>query len=179
MARRQRRRQCRPDGSSDGLHDPHPHQRHGARQPGTSLGIWEFSANVEYVDRRRSVKPQLRSDLVALPTALGVDGGILITIDEVSSGKVRLREFSKFALQVSHALEDGAQIMIVFAGVKVSLDALLAEEHTTFLRRSREIEFERLSAPETRRVLTETAGLGGRRIDDPQTARRGSKRRWP
>lgn len=132
----------------------------------TSLGLWEFSASIEYVDRHRSVKPQLRSDLVALSTGLASDGGILITIDEVSSGKVRLRELSKFALQVAHALEDGAQIMIVFAGVKVSLDALLEGEHTTFLRRSREVTFERLSAAETSRVFTETAGLGGRSIED-------------
>lgn len=132
----------------------------------TSLGIWEFSADVEYVDRHRVVKPQLRTDLVALSSAMGADGGILITIDEVSAGKVRLRELSRFALQVSHALEDGAQIMVVFAGVKVSLDALLAEEHTTFLRRSRELEFERLSAPETRRVFVETAGIGGRAINE-------------
>jgi hypothetical protein len=131
-----------------------------------SLGVWEFSADFEYVDRHRSVRPQLRSDLVALSSMLGASGGILITIDEVSSGKVRLRELSRFALQVSHALEDGAQIMVVFAGVKVSLDALLAAEHTTFLRRSREVEFERLSAPETRRVFAETARLGGREIEE-------------
>jgi hypothetical protein len=131
----------------------------------TSLGIWEINAEIEYVDRHRGVKPQLRSDLVALSSALGASGGILITIDEVSSGRVRLRELSRFALQVSHALQDGAQIMVVFAGVKVSLDALLAEEHTTFLRRSREVEFKRLSALETRRVFVETASLGGRRIE--------------
>lgn len=132
----------------------------------TSLGIWEFSAGFEHVEGHRSVRPQLRSDLVALSTALGGRGGILITIDEVSSGRVRLRELGRFALQVSHALEDGAQVMVVFAGVKVSLDALLAEEHTTFLRRSREIEFERLSASETRRVFAETAELGGREIEE-------------
>ncbi|ROS22143.1 hypothetical protein EDF22_3649 [Rathayibacter sp. PhB127] len=142
----------------------------GSRARLTSLGLWEFSAEIEYVDRHRSVKPQLRYDLVALSSALGGEGGILITIDEVSSGKVRLRELSRFALQVSHALQDGAQIMVVFAGVKVGLDALLAEEHTTFLRRSREVEFVRLSAPETSRVFTETAGLGGRRIDEEALA---------
>lgn len=132
----------------------------------TSFGVWEFSADIEYVDRHRTVKPQLRSDLTALSSALGTSGGILITIDEVSSGKVRLRELSRFALQISHALRDGAQVMVVFAGVKVSLDALLAEEHTTFLRRSREVEFERLTAPETRRVFAETARIGGRRVED-------------
>ncbi|WP_295839276.1 ATP-binding protein [uncultured Microbacterium sp.] len=131
----------------------------------SKLGIWQFNAEVSYIDRHRSVKPQLRSDLVALSAALEGSAGILITIDEVSAGKVRLRELSKFALQVSHALEDGAQVMVVFAGVKVSLDALLAEAHTTFLRRSREVEFERLSAPETRRVFVETARVGGRAVE--------------
>lgn len=137
----------------------------------TSLGIWNFSADVDYIDRHRSVKPQLRSDLVALSSAVGGSGGILITIDEVPSGKVRLRELSRFALQVSHALHDGAQIMVVFAGVKVSLDALLAAEHTTFLRRSREVEFERLSALETNRVFAETAGVGGREIEKDALAK--------
>lgn len=130
------------------------------------LGVWQFNAEVSYVDRHRSVKPQLRTDLVALSAALDGSAGILITIDEVSAGKVRLRELSKFALQVSHALEDGAQIMVVFAGVKVSLEALLAEAHTTFLRRSREVGFERLSAPETRRVFVETAHRGGRAVEE-------------
>lgn len=136
-----------------------------------SLGIWNFNANVEYIDRHRSVKPQLRSDLVALASAPAGSGGILITIDEVSSGRVRLRELSRFALQVAHALQDGAQIMVVFAGVKVSLDALLAAEHTTFLRRSREVEFERLSARETSRVFAETAALGGREIEEDALAK--------
>jgi len=131
----------------------------------TSLGIWEFNAQVEYVDRHREVKPQLRSDLVALSEGLNGTGGILITIDEVSAGKVRVRELSKFALQVSHAMSDGAQIMVVFAGVKVSLDALLEGEHTTFLRRSRELDFTRLSPAETRRVLEETAAIGGRTFE--------------
>lgn len=131
----------------------------------SKLGIWQFNTEVSYVDRHRSVKPQLRTDLVALSAALDGSAGILITVDEVSAGKVRLRELSKFALQVSHALEDGAQVMVVFAGVKVSLDALLAEAHTTFLRRSRQVEFERLSAPETKRVIVETARLGGRAIE--------------
>jgi hypothetical protein len=50
----------------------------------------EFSVDLEYVGRHRTVKPQLRTDWVALSSALGANGGILIRIDEVSSGKVRL-----------------------------------------------------------------------------------------
>lgn len=92
------------------------------------------------------------------------NSGILITVDEVSSGKVRLRELSRFALEVSHALESGANIMIVFAGIKVDLNVLLQQEHMTFLRRSRELDFKRLSPSETRHVLDETIRIGGRSI---------------
>lgn len=134
------------------------------RLKGISVG--PVSADVEYVDGQRKTTPQLRDDLVTLSAGLASTGGILITIDEVSSSKTRLRELSTFALQIAHALNAGAQLMAVFAGVKVSLEDLLKEEHTTFLRRSREIEFKRLSAPETRRVFVETAELGGRSIDE-------------
>ncbi|MCS4277253.1 hypothetical protein M2390_002457 [Mycetocola sp. BIGb0189] len=130
----------------------------------TGFNLWKFGANWEYEDRAREAVPQLRNDLVALSAAR--DGrGILITIDEVSSGKVRLRELSEFAVQVSHALNDGANIMIVFAGIKVDIDELIKQEHTTFLRRSRDLDFRRLSPSETRRVLAETSELGGRRIE--------------
>lgn len=68
-----------------------------ARAQLTGLGIWQFTAHWEYVDRHREVKPLLRRDLVALSYAHAESkqpAGILITIDEVSSGKVRLRELT-------------------------------------------------------------------------------------
>lgn len=130
----------------------------------TSLGVWQFTASWEYRDRRREVRPLLRDDLVALSRA--VDGrGILITIDEVSSGKVRLRELSRFAREIAHALEDDVDLMVVFAGIKVDLDELLKQEHTTFLRRSKDLDFRRLSPQETKHVLAETARIGGRPVD--------------
>ncbi len=137
----------------------------GAKAHLTSLGIWHFNAAWEFESRQREVKPQLRHDLVALSDAVD-HRGILITIDEVSSGRVRLRELSKFALQVSHALSDGANIMIVFAGIKVNLDELLKQEHTTFLRRSRDVDFRRLDPAQTMKVLKETIRIGGRSITD-------------
>lgn len=130
-----------------------------------ALGVWQFNAQWEPVARQREIRPLLRNDLVALSRAID-DRGILITVDEVSSGKVRLRELSKFAREVSYALADGATIMIVFAGVRVDLDELIKQDHTTFLRRSRDIEFARLSPQETQHVLRETIRIGGRRIDD-------------
>jgi hypothetical protein len=134
----------------------------------TGLGIWQLNAEWEYVDRHREVKPLLRRDLVALSATLAESerrAGILITIDEVSSGKVRLRELSRFALEVSHAISEGANVMVVFAGIKVDLDALVEQEHTTFLRRSRELIFRRLTPAETRRVFAESIAIGGKEVE--------------
>lgn len=140
-----------------------------ARKRLTSLGIWQLNAQWEYVDRYREVKPLLRRDLVALSSVLDQTrshAGILITIDEVSSGKVRLRELSRFALEVSHAISEGANVMVVFAGIRVDLDALLEQDHTTFLRRSRELDFRRLTPSETRHVLAETIRIGGKGVTE-------------
>lgn len=127
-----------------------------------SLKAWSFGADWEVTGQRETV-PLLRQDLVTLSEIL--DGrGILITIDEVSGGRIRLRELSRFALEIQHALTAGADIMVVFAGVKVDLDELLKQNHLTFLRRSKELDFRRLDPRATRRVLSETAHLGGRRI---------------
>lgn len=135
----------------------------------TGLGIWQFNVRWEYEDRHREVKPLLRRDLIALSSVLAESrphSGILITIDEVSSGKVRLRELARFALEISHAIGEGANLMIVFAGIKVDLEALVEQEHTTFLRRSRELDFRRLTPDETRYVLAESVRIGGKEIDD-------------
>lgn len=134
----------------------------------TGLGIWRFNASWEYIDRNREIKPLLRRDLIGISAALArgrSPSGILITIDEVSSGKVRLRELARFALEVSHAISQGATIMIVFAGIKIDLNALVEQDHTTFLRRSRELDFRRLTPSETRHVLVESIGIGGKSID--------------
>ncbi|HEX8509097.1 MAG TPA: ATP-binding protein [Propionibacteriaceae bacterium] len=139
-----------------------------ARARLTGLGIWQLNAQWEYVNRNREIRPLLRRDLVALSAALVESrqpGGLLITIDEVSSGKVRLRELSRFALEVSHAISDGANVMVVFAGIKVGLGALVEQEHTTFLRRSRELTFRRLTPDETRHVISESIRIGGKAID--------------
>lgn len=135
----------------------------------TGLGIWRFNANWEYTDRSREAKPLLRRDLVGISAALVAGkspAGILITIDEVSSGKVRLRELARFALEVSHAISEGATVMVVFAGIKIDLNALVEQDHTTFLRRSRELDFRRLTPAETRHVLAESVRIGGKTIDD-------------
>jgi len=131
----------------------------------SGFNVMQFGLTLERTRQPRNAKPLLRHDLVALSAALERTG-ILITIDEVSSGAVRLRELSKFALQVAHAMNDGANVMIVFAGIRVNLEALLTQEHTTFLRRSREIDVRLLSPGQVKTVLTETVRIGGRSIDD-------------
>jgi len=131
----------------------------------SGLGIWQLNAQLQYVDRHRQAKPLLRRDLIGLSSHIGPKG-ILITIDEVSSGKTRLRELSRFALEVAHAIQEGANVMIVFAGIKIDLDALLEQEHVTFLRRSKTMDFRRLSPRETRHVLEESIRIGGRQIGE-------------
>lgn len=123
------------------------------------LGIWNFSAGFEYVDRVREVEPLLRHDLVALAQSYR---GILILIDEVSSTRVALQELSRLALEISHAIEEAINLVVVFAGVKIDLDELVDQPHMTFLRRSRRIDFQRLDPAATRKVLRETARIGGR-----------------
>lgn len=135
----------------------------------TGVGLWQLNAQFEYAGRPRETKPLLRKDLVALQGLLDETGphrGILITIDEVASGKARLRDLSRLAREVDHAIKEGANVMIVFAGIRIDLDALVDEDHTTFLRRSRELDFRRLTPSETRRVLEETIHIGGKRVDE-------------
>ncbi|MBC7724632.1 MAG: ATP-binding protein [Burkholderiaceae bacterium] len=129
----------------------------------TRLGIWEFTADFDYVERKREVTPLLRDDLAAIAQATD-DRGILVLVDEVSSRKSALDELSRFALELSHAIAEGLNIVVVFAGVKIELDELLAQPHLTFLRRSRQLIFRRLSAEATRRVIRETTEAGGRKL---------------
>lgn len=132
---------------------------HATKVTLTSLGLWQFSA--EWLVEKRPVRTLLRKDLATIAEHSSAEG-ILLTIDEVSSGRTRLREVSAVAREISHAMAQGVEIVVAFAGIKVDLDELLRQEHTTFLRRSRQVEFTRLSPSTTRQVLEETAGIGGR-----------------
>lgn len=136
----------------------------GARARLTELGIWQFNASFEFVDRRRDVEPLLRNDLVAISKATD-NRGILILVDEVSSRKVELKELSRFALEISHAISADINLVVAFAGVRIDLDELLQQPHMTFLRRSRHLDFHRLSPADTGRVLRETTRTGGRELD--------------
>jgi hypothetical protein len=136
----------------------------GERLRFTGFGVGPISAKWEKTATRPPAEPLLRHQLVALAAARD-NAGILITIDEVSSGKVRLKELSRLALEIQHAIGDGANILVAFAGVKVDLNELVKQQHLTFLRRSREVDFRLLSPSETRHVLAETIRIGGRAID--------------
>jgi hypothetical protein len=83
----------------------------GERLRFTSFGVGPISAKWEKTATRPPAEPLLRHQLVALAAARD-NAGILITIDEVSSGKVRLKELSRLALEIQHAIGDGANIRI-------------------------------------------------------------------
>lgn len=160
------------DDASPGVHDRVLHSSLpqlingldlGVRRHLAGLGVWHFSADFQVVDDRRVQRPLLRHDLEHL-AAVTDNRGVLITIDEVASGRTQRQELGRLALEISHAMSQGVNIMVAFAGIKVDLDALLRESHMTFLRRSRELTFRRLTAQETRFVFTRTAEVGGRGI---------------
>lgn len=130
-----------------------------------SLTIGAVGAEFEHSDTSRVVKPLLRTDLITLANATD-NRGILMLIDEVSSGKARLRELATLARELDAVIAAGVNLMVAFAGVKVDLNELLAQAHTTFLRRSNEVDFRRLSPTETQTVLRETVELGGRGITE-------------
>ena len=103
------------------------------------LGLWHFSAAWEVTERPS--RPLMRNDLVTVAQHAGVRG-ILITIDEVSSGKTRLREVSAVAREISHAISRGAVIVVAFAGIKVDLDELVETALERVRRRRVDVEFE-------------------------------------
>lgn len=131
----------------------------------SGVGLWHFSADFHVVDGRRNQEPLLRTDLEHVAGATD-NRGILITIDEVALGRTQRQELGRLALEISHAMAQGVNVMVAFAGVKVDLDELLRQPHMTFLRRSRELVFRRLTPHETSRVLRETAEVGGRDVSD-------------
>lgn len=140
-----------------------------ARKKLAGLGIWQFNVELQITDTTRPVKHLLRTDFLSIAESTD-NNGILITIDEVASGRTDKAEIRDLALEASHAIQQGVNLVIAFAGIKIDLDDLVRQQHLTFLRRSRHIEFNRLSPDETHRVLTETAQTGGRGID-PEAAR--------
>lgn len=128
------------------------------------FGLWHFSATWQIENLQRQARPLLRRDLLAIDHV--TEGrGLLITIDEVTQGNTDKREIGELALELSHALEEGANLVVVFAGIKLDLDELVRQKHLTFLRRSRRIDFRRLSPAQTRHVLSATAATGGRSVD--------------
>lgn len=135
-----------------------------ARKRLAGLGIWQFNLEFHITDTERPVRSLLRTDLLSIAEATD-NKGILITLDEVASGRIDKAEIRNLSLEASHAIQRGVNLVIVFAGIKIDLDDLLRQRHLTFLRRSRHIEFHRLSPNETRRVLAQTARTGGREID--------------
>ncbi|GAB3622634.1 ATP-binding protein [Mariniluteicoccus endophyticus] len=129
-----------------------------------AVQVAQVKAEMEITER--PVVPLLRHQLIDLSAALGTRGGVLITIDEVTSSRAHLQELTRFALEVQHAINAGAVLMVAFAGIGVDLDELMKQRTLTFLRRSRPLDFRRLPASTTRRVLQETIEFGGRTTDD-------------
>ncbi|WP_157975812.1 ATP-binding protein [Brachybacterium sp. YJGR34] len=104
-----------------------------------SARIWNFAAERDIVQRYEGEGETLSTvldRLAALAEAEG--GGVLITLDELQS--VERDQLHAVTQQVQDLIGAGHAVAFLAAGVRTGVDALLAHERTTFLRRAHRIE---------------------------------------
>ncbi len=116
-------------------------------------------------DTRSEQDHDLRGVLSILGDLLTQNGtGLLITIDELQSGKPdELREFGTVLQHVSR--RERRAIAFVGAGLPAIEDTLLSDEAATFLQRCARYEISQLDMRATRRALVEPIHRHGRSID--------------
>ncbi|WP_422116636.1 AAA family ATPase [Brachybacterium sp. UNK5269] len=105
----------------------------------TSAGVSALSAGRDILQRYDGeVEPltTLLDRLAALTEAEG--GGVLITLDELQS--VQPDQLHALTQHVQDLIGSGHPVGFIAAGVRTGVDALLAHERTTFLRRAHRIE---------------------------------------
>jgi hypothetical protein len=105
----------------------------------TSAGVSALSAGRDILQRYDGeVEPltTILDRLAALTEAEG--GGVLITLDELQS--VDPGQLHALTQHVQDLIGSGHAVGFIAAGVRTGVDALLAHERTTFLRRAHRIE---------------------------------------
>ncbi|GAB3251430.1 ATP-binding protein [Arthrobacter pigmenti] len=144
-------------------HDP------GARTfppTGGSAGAAGFTAGTQGAYENQVPLPTLnfRSGLERLAdvadTRLGA--GVLISLDEVHSSAISdLREITQ---AVQHSFREGRQVALVAAGLPSSVNDLLSDDVTSFLRRAERFTLGPIPAAAVRSALADPITLAGRSI---------------
>lgn len=108
--------------------------------------------------------PSLRSALTTLADALDVQGGggVLITIDEVSSDA--LQDLQELSQVIQHTFREGRQVMFAAAGLPAQVNTLLHAPGATFLRRAARVHLGAVTEADVERAIAEPLHHAGRSI---------------
>lgn len=105
----------------------------------TSAGAFNVSASRDVIQRYEGEGEVLTTVLDRLAQLTDEDGGgLLITLDELQS--VERDQLHALTQHVQDLIGSGHAVAFIAAGVRPGVDALLAHERTTFLRRAHRIE---------------------------------------
>lgn len=119
------------------------------------------SITVQYPDGREET-PTFRSMVGEISRLMDGAGGLLFSIDEVSSAAVN--EFALFAGEYQHLVREDAEVAFVGAGVQGEIRGLLSSSSATFLRRCSEVKVGMLSYSQATRAFAEPIATAGRTV---------------
>lgn len=121
-------------------------------KPGPTFRVTEValaslgSISIEYPDGRTE-SPTFRDMVTEILELQGGRGGLLFSLDEVSSASVE--EIGVFAGEYQHLVREDAEVAFLGAGVQGEIKELLAAGSSTFLSRSLPVHIGMLSFSET------------------------------
>ncbi|MGO4147805.1 ATP-binding protein [Paenarthrobacter sp. YAF11_1] len=132
----------------------------GRRVTGVTIGILRVDTQLPAV---REV--HWRRQITELLEKLGEqDTGLLISIDEIHA--VDRTELSEIAAVVQHLIRESLPIGLVLAGLPKSVEDLLNEGVSTFLRRAEKYDLHRTSIDEVANAFRDTFSESGVSISD-------------
>ncbi|MFV0434690.1 MAG: hypothetical protein ACK5LO_11985 [Leucobacter sp.] len=105
------------------------------------------SITIQYPNGREET-PTFRGMAAEITRLLGGRGGLLFSLDEVSSASAS--DFAVFAGEYQHLVRQDAEVAFIGAGVQGEIRRLLATSSATFLRRCAEVRIGMLSYAQTR-----------------------------
>lgn len=131
----------------------------------TSIGIGPVSAGWQHTDNERG---NWRTRMSNILDELGAqDIGLLMTIDEVSSG---VDEMVTLASVYQLFVRERRKVALVMAGLPGNVSALLSNRNVSFLRRAQQYRLAQVSDADVADALRRTVETGGKHIDEKALA---------
>lgn len=138
------------------------HQRSKSKVVGVNLPMGAGGLTVR-TETTSAFTPDLRSHLMAALELLDAHGtGLLIAVDEVH--RSNLEEFRQMTDALAFAISQDAPLAFVAAGLPASIDTIVNDDVSTFLRRADRINLGGLSDEDTRIALSVPVEQAGKTI---------------